>query len=130
MCICFQLCQMGRCTPASEDLTSVCRRHMYAKYLPVSRPLNFWLAHPDSFKSAHDLKCMCIQTAPLFNVPRRRRGAILVSNTPISTPAHTRVRDRTGSVAWKAVVLIITPLTQLFAYHIESILVIKKHDNK
>ena len=38
----------------------------------------FWtprlsLGHPGSFKSAHDLKCMRTQTAPLFNVPRGRR---------------------------------------------------------
>ena len=32
------------------------------------------LGHPGSFKSAHDLKCMRTQTAPLFNVPRGRRG--------------------------------------------------------
>ena len=31
------------------------------------------LGHPGSFKSAHDLKCMRTQTAPLFNVPRGRR---------------------------------------------------------
>ena len=32
------------------------------------------IGHPGSLKSAHDLKCMRTQTAPLFNVPRGRRG--------------------------------------------------------
>ena len=39
----------------------------------------FWtprlsLGHPGSFMSVHELKCMRTQTAPLFNVPRGRRG--------------------------------------------------------
>ena len=32
------------------------------------------LGHPGSLTSVHDLKCMRTQTAPLFNVPRGRRG--------------------------------------------------------
>ena len=36
------------------------------------------LGHPGSFKSAHGLKCMRTQTAPLFNVPRGRRGTTRV----------------------------------------------------
>ena len=43
----------------------------------------------------YDFKCMRMQTAPLFYIPRGRDGATLVSKTPISTPAHTRARDWT-----------------------------------
>ena len=32
------------------------------------------LGHPGSLTSVHVLKCMRTQTAPLFNVPRGRRG--------------------------------------------------------
>ena len=50
------------------------------------------LGHPGSFKSAHDLKCMRTQTAPLFNVPRGRRG-----NTSFSiTQIHSCTMPRPG----------------------------------
>ena len=63
----------------------------------------FWtyrllLGYPDSFKSAHDLKCMRTQTAPLFNVPRGRRGTTTrvvhhMHTVYASTPALFPVRD-------------------------------------
>ena len=62
----------------------------------------FWtprlsLGHPGSFTSVHDLKCMRTQTAPLFNVPRGRRGTTtrVVHPYPHSTcPSRESNPDR------------------------------------
>ena len=54
-------------TPNSENSVSV--RVIYL--FPDAR---LSLGHPGSLTSVHDLKCMRTQTAPLFNVPRGRRG--------------------------------------------------------
>ena len=56
------------------------------------------LGHPGSFKSAHVLKCMRTQTAPLFNVPRGRRGTTTrvvhhMHTVYACMPAHFPVRD-------------------------------------
>ena len=53
------------------------------------------LGHPGSFKSMHNLKYMSTQTAPLLNILRGRHGTTLVSNTLMSTSAHTQARDGT-----------------------------------
>ena len=50
----------------------------------------FWtprlsLGHPGSFKSAHDLKCMRMQTAPLVLRPSRKTTAGFEPGTSIST---------------------------------------------
>ena len=43
------------------------------------------LGHPGSFKSAHDLKCMRMQTAPLVLRPSRKTTAGFEPGTSIST---------------------------------------------
>ena len=66
------------------------------------------LGHPGSFKSAHVLKCMRTQTAPLFNVPRGRRGTTTrvvhhMHTVYACMPAHFPVRDSNpGPLAWEA----------------------------
>ena len=57
------------------------------------------LGHPGSLTSVHDLKCMRTQTAPLFNVPRGRRGTTtrVVHPYPCGT---SRAGNRTRVVAW------------------------------
>ena len=56
------------------------------------------LGHPGSLTSVHDLKCMRTQTAPLFNVPRGRRGTTtrVVHPYPCGT---SRAGNRTQVVA-------------------------------
>ena len=44
------------------------------------------IGHPGSFKSAHVLKCMSTQTAPLFKFPRRRRGTTRVVHPDMPGP--------------------------------------------
>ena len=66
----------------------------------------FWtprlsLGYPGSFKSAHDLKCMRTQTAPLFNVPRGRRGTTSwSSSTPLSILHNAQAGNRTRAGGW------------------------------
>ena len=57
------------------------------------------LGYPGSLTSVYDLKCMRPQTAPLFNVPRGRRGTTtrVVHPYPCGT---SRAGNRTRVVAW------------------------------
>merc|ERR1712140_37332 len=57
------------------------------------------LGHPGSLTSVHDLKCMRTQTAPLFNVPRGRRGTTtrVVHSYPCGT---SQAGNQTRVVAW------------------------------
>ena len=57
------------------------------------------LGHPGSLTSMHDLKCMRTQTAPLFNVPRGRRGTTtrVVHQYPCGT---SQAGNLTRVVAW------------------------------
>ena len=60
--------------PAVPTSASFCLQKSHACWVSACfRTPRLSLGHPGSFKSAHDLKCMRTQTAPLFNVPRGRR---------------------------------------------------------
>ena len=56
------------------------------------------LGHPGSLTSVHDLKCMRTQTAPLFNVPRGRRG----TTTRVVHP-YPHGTSRAGNRTWVVV---------------------------
>ena len=71
------------------------------------------LGHPCSFKSAYDLKNMRMQTAPLFYVPRGRRGTPLVSSTTWPRLNIPEPGTEPRSAAWGAGMLTITPLSPL-----------------
>ena len=60
------------------------------------------LGHPGSFKSAHVLKCMRTQTAPLFNVPRGRRGNTSFSITQIHSCTMSWPGIEPGPLPWEA----------------------------
>ena len=65
----LQQSEVSSVQPASLRL-----RWVYVSAVSVCfRTPRLSLGHPGSFKSAHVLKCMRTQTAPLFNVPRGRR---------------------------------------------------------
>ena len=75
----YSLCRGGytyvtvfNCPPIGSHILSSERLCMPARSVCFRTP-RLSLGHPGSFKSAHDLKCMRTQTAPLFNVPRGRR---------------------------------------------------------
>ena len=60
--------------PAVLTLASFCLQKSHECWVSACfRTPRLSLGHPGSFKSAHVLKCMRTQTAPLFNVPRGRR---------------------------------------------------------
>ena len=66
----LQQSEVSSVQPASLRL-----RWVYVSAISVCfRTPRLSLGHPGSFKSAHGLKCMRTQTAPLFNIPRVRRG--------------------------------------------------------
>ena len=83
------------CPPLGSHIPSSGRLCMLA------RSVCFWtprlsLGHPGSFESAHVLKCMRTQTAPLFNVPRGRRGTTtrVVHQYPCRHSSRSGIRTR------------------------------------
>ena len=61
---------MGCMGPTVLTLASLCLQKSHKCWISACfRTPRLSLGHPGSFKSAHGLKCMLTQTAPLFNVP-------------------------------------------------------------
>ena len=91
----LQQSEVSSVQPASLRL-----RWVYVSAISVCfRTPRLSLGHPGSLTSMHDLKCMRTQTAPLFNVPRGRRGTTtrVVHPYPCSS---SRAGNRTRAVAW------------------------------
>ena len=91
----LQQSEVSSVQPASLRL-----RWVYVSAISVCfRTPRLSLGHPGSLTSMHDLKCMRTQTAPLFNVPRGRRGTTtrVVHPYPCGT---SRAGNRTRVVAW------------------------------
>ena len=91
----LQQSEVSSVQPASLRL-----RWVYVSAISVCfRTPRLSLGHPGSLTSVHDLKCMRTQTAPLFNVPRGRRGTTtrVVHSYPCGT---SRAGNRTRVVAW------------------------------
>ena len=91
----LQQSEVSSVQPASLRL-----RWVYVSAISVCfRTPRLSLGHPGSLTSVHDLKCMRTQTAPLFNVPRGRRGTTtrVVHPYPCGT---SRAGNRTRVVAW------------------------------
>ena len=66
----LQQSEVSSVQPASLRL-----RWVYVSAISVCfRTPRLSLGHPGSLTSVHDLKCMRIQMAPLFNIPRGRQG--------------------------------------------------------
>ena len=76
----FSLCLGGNTYVTVSNCPPVGSHIPFSGRLCMPAPsVCFWtprlsLGHPGSFTSVHELKCMRTQTAPLFNVPRGRRG--------------------------------------------------------
>ena len=64
--------------PAVSTLASFCLQKSHAWWVSACfQTPRLSIGHQDSFKSAHDLKCMCTQTSPLFNIPRTQEDMAL-----------------------------------------------------
>ena len=96
--------------------------HMFARYLSFSGPLiKGSLGHPGSLMSTHVLKCMCMQTAPLLNVPRGRRVDTSFSITQIQNCTMPGSEIEPGSLLWEASAL---------STELHPLISLLKHQNK